>query len=218
MYDKKLLLIISGLTILGLLGFVFWQTKPRPGQLIDDLGRGHIPLGTEQKYNSNPPTSGPHYEEWVKAGIYERPQDDRYLIHSLEHGYVILSYNCNYQPKSLVKTAFAHGIEDINLNGTDVSTSSAIPDKKTSTEDLPAVSQMTSQFESEECHNLVDRLISIYESKGKKKLIIVPRPSLDTKVGLTAWRYLDKMANFDKKRIEKFIDGNRDRGPEKTVE
>ncbi len=213
MNEKKILLIIVGLTILGLSVFVFWQTKPKPGQMLDDLGRGHIPLGTEQNYNSNPPTSGPHFEEWVKAGIYERPQDDRYLIHSLEHGYVILSYNCQFKAAflpALIKNSFAHGTEE--------STPSAEIIRKTATEDASASAKMTEAFSSNECHELVDQLISVYESKGKKRLIIVPRPSLDSRIALTAWRYIDKLNSFDKSKIEKFIDGHLNKGPEKTME
>jgi hypothetical protein len=44
------------------------------------------------QYNSNPPTSCQHLETWVRAGIYPEPQEEGELIHSLEHGYVIIHY------------------------------------------------------------------------------------------------------------------------------
>lgn len=71
-------------------------TKPLPGQKVADMGRNHVPREEWEKfaYNSNPPTSGPHDPEWIRAGIYNDPQGDGYLIHSLEHGYVIISYRC----------------------------------------------------------------------------------------------------------------------------
>ena len=48
-------------------------------------------------YNSDPPTSGPHYPEEAQAGfydtnIYQYPAG--YLVHNLEHGYIIFWYNC----------------------------------------------------------------------------------------------------------------------------
>jgi hypothetical protein len=67
----------------------------RPGRHVESMGRDHIPVGTSHtvRYNSNPPTSGPHYDPSARPGIYDEPIPDGYLIHSLEHGYVIISYN-----------------------------------------------------------------------------------------------------------------------------
>lgn len=67
---------------------------PPPGQLIPDQGREHVSQEAIASfaYNSNPPTSGPHDPDWIKAGIYKEPQNEGKLIHSLEHGYVIIYY------------------------------------------------------------------------------------------------------------------------------
>lgn len=106
---KKLLLVIIGILLLS--GF-FWfvrqaikeSSKTLPGVSVPDQGRKHVPFSEWEKfkYNSNPPTSGPHDEVWTKPGIYEEPQGDGHLVHSLEHGYVIVSYNCSLQ-KSKIK-------------------------------------------------------------------------------------------------------------------
>lgn len=80
--------------------FLVWlfieSSKPLPGTKIDDLGRGHIPIGEKVEYNSNPPTSGKHYEDWVKKGVFDSEKDDRNLVHSLEHGYIVMSYKCEF--------------------------------------------------------------------------------------------------------------------------
>lgn len=99
MKTEKLGKIISWIAIAGAIGgFLVWAyfqlSQPLPGQAAADLGRGHVVVGTKVEYNSNPPTSGPHYAEWTRAGIYDEPIEDGYLIHSLEHGYIIISYNC----------------------------------------------------------------------------------------------------------------------------
>lgn len=200
--------IIGVLIFLFILGIGWWiknemTPKVMVGEKITDLGRGHAPIGTEVKYNSNPPTSGPHYEDWVKAGVYSEVKDDRNLVHSLEHGYIVISYNCSFKKSSsLVQTVYAHGIEE----------------EGSSTPQATISATLSEDFRSGECHKLVDNLISVYEAKGKRKLVIVPRPSLDAKIALTAWDYLDKFNDFDKNRIERFIDSHFDLGPERTME
>jgi hypothetical protein len=66
-----------------------------PGRRIPDLGQEHVAVGTPITYNSNPPTSGPHYPYWAGWGIYKNPPADEFLVHNLEHGGVIISYNPN---------------------------------------------------------------------------------------------------------------------------
>jgi hypothetical protein len=67
-------------------------TSPLAGEEIADQGRDHVPEGTVVEYNTNPPTSGPHYVRSKGAGIYEESIPDGNLIHSMEHGAVILWY------------------------------------------------------------------------------------------------------------------------------
>lgn len=70
--------------------------------------------------------------------------------------------------------------------------------------------------ESGACKTLVGQLEDIARKKKLSKLIVVPRPTLDTTFALTAWGYIDKFDEFDAARIERFIDYHRDHGPEKT--
>lgn len=108
--NKKLMKwgIIALIAVLVIVGF-WWSikesSKPLPGQAVKDLGRGHVPETTKVKYNSNPPTSGKHYEVWTKAGFYDKPVADGHLTHSLEHGYIIISYNCDYKVSGKALTA-----------------------------------------------------------------------------------------------------------------
>ncbi|MBD2449999.1 DUF3105 domain-containing protein [Nostoc sp. FACHB-152] len=67
-----------------------------PGFRFPDLGQQHVEVGTSVTYNSNnsnPPTSGPHYPYPAAWGIYVYPPADEFLVHNLEHGGVIISYN-----------------------------------------------------------------------------------------------------------------------------
>ncbi len=57
------------------------------------VGRNHITQGTSGSgYNSNPPSSGPHWPNPVKNGVYDSTLPDEQFIHNLEHGYVWISY------------------------------------------------------------------------------------------------------------------------------
>jgi hypothetical protein len=64
-----------------------------PGEKIQELGRDHVPETETVRYNSNPPTSGPHYATPALWGIYTVAPKDEYLVHNLEHGGVVVSYN-----------------------------------------------------------------------------------------------------------------------------
>jgi len=90
--------ILAALAFVGVLAFLVWQeTQPevRPGVEIPIQGQNHIQLGEpHDPYNSEPPTSGPHYDSPVQAGFYDEAPLDEYLVHNMEHGHVILWYNC----------------------------------------------------------------------------------------------------------------------------
>jgi hypothetical protein len=54
----------------------------------------HVADGTPIVYTSNPPSSGPHYNSWANFQELTHPVDDGYLVHSMEHGAVLLLYKC----------------------------------------------------------------------------------------------------------------------------
>lgn len=68
----------------------------RPCEVVIDtpelLASPHVPEGTVVTYNSNPPSSGPHYPVWANFQEFATPLEDGYLVHSLEHGAVALLY------------------------------------------------------------------------------------------------------------------------------
>lgn len=62
----------------------------------------HYPEGSKLTHNSNPPSSGPHYGSEYDPGFYDEEkaaslpkEPEGYLVHNLEHGYVIFWYNCD---------------------------------------------------------------------------------------------------------------------------
>ena len=56
-------------------------------------GRTHLTAGQSIQYGTNPPTSGPHYTVWVDPGFYDTAQSRVNLVHSLEHGMVVVYYD-----------------------------------------------------------------------------------------------------------------------------
>jgi hypothetical protein len=48
-------------------------------------------------YHSNPPTSGPHSQNWAPTQVLESPAPKETLVHSMEHGNVVIWYNTSDQ-------------------------------------------------------------------------------------------------------------------------
>jgi hypothetical protein len=69
---------------------VISQVETEPSE-----GRQHIDPEADAEYERVPPTSGPHYPpgQETAAGFYEEPQPYERLVHSLEHGAVVVYYD-----------------------------------------------------------------------------------------------------------------------------
>lgn len=73
-------------------------SRSMPGVAFEGQGQDHVPLGTAFSYNSNPPTSGPHFAEPSDWGVFEEEIPDQVLIHNLEHGGVWIAYRPDTNP------------------------------------------------------------------------------------------------------------------------
>ncbi len=88
-----------GIAVLAVIGFFVWQgTRPQLGEAMPLMPATHITTDSDPgQYDSNPPTSGPHYPQPLNAGFYDTNNykyPAGYLVHNLEHGYIIFWYNC----------------------------------------------------------------------------------------------------------------------------
>lgn len=54
----------------------------------------HVPTCSPVTYATNPPTSGPHYPVWAAFKTYATPVPRGFWVHDLEHGAVVITYNC----------------------------------------------------------------------------------------------------------------------------
>jgi hypothetical protein len=59
------------------------------------LPASHVPIGSTIEWNSNPPSSGPHYPYWAAYQAYTSPVPRGYYVHDEEHGGIVLLYNCD---------------------------------------------------------------------------------------------------------------------------
>ena len=108
--EAKVIGGIAFITVVLLIGGVFLLSKqderlnkPLLGQEVGVISRQHVPDGTPVKYDTNPPAGGNHYPEPAHAGLYTTPPPDGNLVHSLEHGAVILWYRSNLPPNDVYR-------------------------------------------------------------------------------------------------------------------
>lgn len=57
-------------------------------------GQTHVPECSTIAYGTKPPSSGNHYDSWAAFKIYTNAIPEGYWVHDLEHGAVVISYNC----------------------------------------------------------------------------------------------------------------------------
>jgi hypothetical protein len=100
-----------GIAIIGMIVFLVVNATPSAQAASEEMGqviqipiasRNHIdPSLPPPTYNSDPPAGGDHYPTTMPTKFYKEsdlaslPQYPvGYLVHNLEHGYVIFWYNC----------------------------------------------------------------------------------------------------------------------------
>ena len=57
-------------------------------------GFEHIPVCSFVEYLTKPPSSGNHYPVWAAYKTYVAPIPEGFFVHNLEHGTIVLTYNC----------------------------------------------------------------------------------------------------------------------------
>ena len=68
-------------------------SKSMMGEKIPDMGGEHVARGAVHSgYNSNPPTSGPHWTAVAGPRIKTESVPDELVLHSMEHGAAVVWY------------------------------------------------------------------------------------------------------------------------------
>ncbi len=106
--DRLIVVIVVALVVLG--GGAFWWSQTRATSAFDELaaagaraldrvqtepsaGNTHLPIGQRITYPTQFPTSGPHDSRPLRAGFYEEAQWPERLVHSQEHGNIVIYYD-----------------------------------------------------------------------------------------------------------------------------
>jgi hypothetical protein len=63
------------------------------------------------RYDRQPPTNGDHAPIWLNCGFYEKPVQNRYAVHSMDHGVVWITYRPDL-PSGQVEKLRPYGEED----------------------------------------------------------------------------------------------------------
>lgn len=68
-----------------------------PGREVEIMDSPHVSQMdlAAVRYNSLPPTSGPHFAFTIATGIYAEPVPEGLTVHAMEHGHVVVQYAPN---------------------------------------------------------------------------------------------------------------------------
>jgi len=101
---------VAVVVVVGIVWFAASRSQPPPASSVPladvvvteidvpNEGAGHIPVGQRASYTHFPPSSGPHWSQAALApvtwGFYTQPVEPEQWVHNLEHGGVVVLYNC----------------------------------------------------------------------------------------------------------------------------
>lgn len=103
---KWAIILGTAAALVAIVGGVLWANvfREKPGLDVVTQGNAHVAPGQEHiAYNSDPPTSGPHYPNIARWGIHTEPVAKELQVHNLEDGGVMVQYNCPEACPDLVK-------------------------------------------------------------------------------------------------------------------
>jgi hypothetical protein len=86
------------------------------GVPIADTGRAmHRDIGQKIDYSGPlPPDSGDHWQNWVACGTYDIEVNDEFVVHNMEHGQVIISYNLPDREEAARLLQLAEDLPDLD--------------------------------------------------------------------------------------------------------
>jgi hypothetical protein len=99
--NNRLIWILGAIVAIGLVAYAIYAlmqsaSQGEPGQFVAIQSRDHIAVGaTHPAYNSDPPAGGWHYDTPALPNVYDQPLADEQVVHNLEHGYIVISYDCS---------------------------------------------------------------------------------------------------------------------------
>ena len=94
------ILVIAGFVVGGI-SFQGSDSVGSSDEYVEGIGeeqvvmptRLHVPEEQNVEYSTTPPTSGDHWDWWARCGFYKEGLPDERIVHNLEHGNIVVSYN-----------------------------------------------------------------------------------------------------------------------------
>lgn len=179
-------------------------------------GQTHVPEGTPVTYGSNPPSSGNHYPIWANFQEYSTPVPDGYLVHSEEHGAVLLLYNCAL-PTQLDADA-GGGVGDDDAGGGEGGADDDGGGPVTGDDAGPALTGCAATLEGMRAiRDAIPDDLSCDPNGAppvRVRVIIAPDPELDVPVAAAAWGWTYRANCFDEPTLAQFVNDHYAQGPE----
>ncbi len=160
----------------------------------------HVDIGTPIQYPTNPPASGPHYPIWAAFQEFSTPVPRPYWVHSLEHGAVVLLYNC-------AKLGAGDGGAPADASDEDATTAEASVDAGNACEEL--VANLRALMNALPDDPLCDK-----DAGPSKRIILTPDPLIDHPVAAAAWGWVYNGDCFDRPSLEQFAKDHYAKGTE----
>jgi hypothetical protein len=141
-----------------------------------DEGHDHVAIDTPVIYCTKPPSSGPHYPFWASFRSYPAPFAYGYLVHSMEHGAVVIFYKC---AKASDCPAVAASLQAI-IDARPVDPLCIDPDAGGDAD----------------------------PSLPKRRIILMPDPTLDVPIAASAWQWTYRAGCVDATTLNAFLDAH----------
>jgi hypothetical protein len=96
---------LAAVAVIALIGgsvFAYQRiTHVEPGEFVRaPSDNSHVPEGTTvTDYSTDPPTSGRHWGSVAPWGVHSEPVPNELQVHNLEHGGIVMQYNCEDCPE-----------------------------------------------------------------------------------------------------------------------
>jgi hypothetical protein len=160
------------------------------GQVISEMPHDHVAEGTKVTYEHNPPTSGCHYnlgagKAPLSHGAYSSEIAPEYWVHNLEHGYIVVLYNCP--------------------SGCD----SDFQKLRTWLQTVPPDQALLNAARAQP--GATQAFINQYTYP---KVVIMPDTKMDKKFAAVSWDYYDPMDTLDINEVQRFYDNHVGHSPE----
>lgn len=85
-------------------------------QTFPPMGRQHVEsVRSGFQYNSFPPTSGPHFGVPAVFNIYDQPVPEIRLVHTLEHGAIVVQYGSKVPQQTVQQIAAWYSKDPLGL-------------------------------------------------------------------------------------------------------